>query len=84
MSTRTTWPLRDGPPWPSKAEVVEAIETLGSGLAAQKKLGITGYRLYAILGDSITGRHLPDETRRKISKGAKRTEAERRARGEKR
>jgi hypothetical protein len=83
MSKPTTWPTRNGPPWPSKADVRNALRTEGTLNDAAKKLEITGYRLYAILdGETTTGRHLSEETRQRISRGVKRTEAERRARGE--
>lgn len=85
MSKPTTWPTLNGPPWPTYDDVRNALRTEDTGLDAAKKLKITGYRLYAILdGETITGRHLSEETRQKISRGVKRTEAERRARGERR
>jgi hypothetical protein len=82
-SKAANWIRRNGPPWPSKAEVRKALETEGTIREAARKLQITGYRLYAILdGETTTGRHHSKEHRRRISEGVRKTEAERRARGE--
>jgi hypothetical protein len=65
----TNRPMRDGPPWPTKAEVREALATEGTIREAIWKLRVTRNRFYEILGDSTTGHHLSEEHRRKISAG---------------